>query len=78
MTRDERLSEAQRILRDGYHDDLSRAVAEARDLLNTPIRVDLSCGCTVRFHAEGAPTREQRFEHARENCKLSDIVLVAE
>ena len=30
---DERLSRAQLVLRDGYHDDLSRAVAEARNLL---------------------------------------------
>jgi hypothetical protein len=29
---DERLSKAQHILRDGYHDDLSRAIAKVRDL----------------------------------------------
>lgn len=30
---DERLSQAQLVLRDGYHDDLSRAVADARNAL---------------------------------------------
>lgn len=30
---DDRLSDAQQALRDGYNDDLSRAIAEARDLI---------------------------------------------
>jgi integrase len=32
---------------------LARAIAEVRDLLNTDIRIDLACGCTVRIPSEG-------------------------
>jgi hypothetical protein len=40
---DDRLSKAQLVLRDGRHDNLSRAVAEARDVLN-------GVTCTPELH----------------------------
>ena len=39
LTLDEKLSEAQRVLRDGYHDELANAVAEVRNRFTLRRRV---------------------------------------
>ena len=58
MTLDERLSEAQLKLRDDFNDDLSAAIAEARNLINE---------LKQNYAKAGATKSEAKSNAAREN-----------
>jgi hypothetical protein len=51
--------------------------AALRELLQ-PIRMDLSCGCTIRIPPEGKYTVEQRREHGPAECDLQRLTFVME
>jgi hypothetical protein len=60
VTNDDLLSEAQYRLRDGHNDHLSAAIAKARNCLNTPIRMDCSCGCILNIYC--GPGSQPEFD----------------